>query len=125
VVEVSEWGWDEGNLESEEYIPLVQWPHMSVRFGGLAGAGMLLFYPSTFARWAQLCTRTRARGHKFTPVSAPTGSGARGYTGFFCPLPSLAIIAYPTSLLGKAHLIAFQTEISHISSRLSLAIFEE
>jgi hypothetical protein len=37
----------------------------------------------------------------------------------------VAIIAYPTSLLGKAHLIAFQTEISHISSRLSLAIFEE
>ena len=40
---------------------------------------------------AVTCARARARGHRFMPISAPAGSGARGYAGFFCPLPSLVI----------------------------------
>jgi hypothetical protein len=57
---------------------------------GFAGAGILFSYPYTDARWTQLYARARARGHRFTPVSAPVGSGIRGYAGFFCSLPSLA-----------------------------------
>jgi len=41
------------------------------------------------ARWVYTSARTRARGHRFAPISSPTGSGARGYADFFCTLPSL------------------------------------
>ena len=48
-------------------------PHVSAD-----SAGLRFPYSSIFARWVQLCTRARAYGHRFTPISTPTRSGARG-----------------------------------------------
>jgi hypothetical protein len=49
-------------LESEAYIPVLKWPHMSVRVWQVYGADMVFSYPSACAHWAQLCTRARAQG---------------------------------------------------------------
>jgi hypothetical protein len=79
-----------GNPRIEPYISLVLWPTCQCGCCGFADTGIIFSYPCRIARWAQIFTRTRARGHILTPVSAPAGSGARGYADFMCPLPSVS-----------------------------------